>query len=189
MAGFTPCPNHPHPWIGSGHSSKKKQPIAKKRRTQKTAAKAKERKRGGTSRRASLPPPPPDHPLNRFKAATASAPISPLAPTAHVASAPCSRAASRSGSPSTVATAGSSGSLKDSLATISRSATTGMVESARGISDPAMKNSLAVKLKEDLLHKLDVLSPYLPHNTLDELVMGLGGSHVVAEVRRDSRPV
>lgn len=49
-----------------------------------------------------------------------------------------------------------------------------------------MKNSLAGKLKEDLLHKLDVLSPYLPHNTLDELVMGLGGSHAVAEVRLDS---
>ena len=45
-----------------------------------------------------------------------------------------------------------------------------------------------MKLKEDLLHKLDGLSPYLPHNTLDELVMGLGGSHAVAEVSCGSRP-
>ena len=172
--------------IGSAHSSKKKKPAAKKRRAQKTA-KTKDVRKGGTSRRASLPPPLPDHPLSRFKAATSSAPLSPLAPAgqvaAQVASAPCSRSVSRSNSPSSAVAAGGSGSLKDSLATISRSATTGMVESAKGIADPTVKNSLAVKLKEELLHKLDVLSPYLPHNTLDELVMGLGGAHAVAEVR------
>ena len=31
------------------------------------------------------------------------------------------------------------------------------------------------QMKEELLRKLDVLSPHLPPNTLDELIDGLGG--------------
>ena len=59
------------------------------------------------------------------------------------------------------------------------------MESAKSLGSPGIKNSLVAKLKEELLKKLDVLSPYLPHNTLDELIMGLGGPHVVAEVRTE----
>lgn len=31
------------------------------------------------------------------------------------------------------------------------------------------------QMKEELLRKLEVLSPHLPPNTLDELIDGLGG--------------
>ena len=37
-------------------------------------------------------------------------------------------------------------------------------------------------MKEELLKKLDILSPYLPTNTLDELIDGLGGTQYVAEM-------
>lgn len=37
-------------------------------------------------------------------------------------------------------------------------------------------------MKENLLKKLDVLSPHLPTNTLDELIDGLGGPRRVAEM-------
>ncbi len=37
-------------------------------------------------------------------------------------------------------------------------------------------------MKEELLKKLDVLSPHLPTNTLDELIDGLGGTRAVAEM-------
>ena len=37
-------------------------------------------------------------------------------------------------------------------------------------------------MKDDLLHKLDVLAPHLLTNTLDELVEGLGGPDKVAEM-------
>ncbi len=38
------------------------------------------------------------------------------------------------------------------------------------------------QMKEDLLSKLELLSPHLPTNTLDELIDGLGGTHCVAEM-------
>ena len=38
------------------------------------------------------------------------------------------------------------------------------------------------KMKENLLDQLEVLSPYLPPNTLDELIDELGGPDNVAEV-------
>jgi len=37
-------------------------------------------------------------------------------------------------------------------------------------------------MKEELLQKLEVLSPHLPTNTLDELIDGLGGPERVAEM-------
>ena len=37
-------------------------------------------------------------------------------------------------------------------------------------------------MKESLIDQLDVLSPYLPPNTLDELIDELGGPENVAEV-------
>ena len=37
-------------------------------------------------------------------------------------------------------------------------------------------------MKEELLKKLEILSPHLPANTLDELIDGLGGTHYVAEM-------
>ncbi len=37
-------------------------------------------------------------------------------------------------------------------------------------------------MKEELLSKLEVLSPHLPANTLDELIDGLGGPQMVAEM-------
>ena len=37
-------------------------------------------------------------------------------------------------------------------------------------------------MKEELLQKLEVLSPHLPTNTLDELIDGLGGPGRVAEM-------
>lgn len=37
-------------------------------------------------------------------------------------------------------------------------------------------------MKEELLRKLDILSPHLPTNTLDELIDGLGGTRAVAEM-------
>lgn len=37
-------------------------------------------------------------------------------------------------------------------------------------------------MKEGLLQKLEVLSPHLPTNTLDELIDGLGGPGKVAEM-------
>ena len=37
-------------------------------------------------------------------------------------------------------------------------------------------------MKEDLLARLELLSPHLPNNTLDELIDGLGGTQCVAEM-------
>lgn len=37
-------------------------------------------------------------------------------------------------------------------------------------------------MKEELLKKLELLSPHLPSNTLDELIDGLGGTRSVAEM-------
>lgn len=37
-------------------------------------------------------------------------------------------------------------------------------------------------MKEELISKLDILSHYLPTNTLDELIDGLGGTTCVAEM-------
>ena len=37
-------------------------------------------------------------------------------------------------------------------------------------------------MKEELLDKLELLSPHLPTNTLDELIDGLGGPENVAEM-------
>lgn len=37
-------------------------------------------------------------------------------------------------------------------------------------------------MKEDLLNKVEILGPYLPTNTLDELIDGLGGTRYVAEM-------
>lgn len=37
-------------------------------------------------------------------------------------------------------------------------------------------------MKDELLNKLDMLSPHLPTNTLDELIDGLGGTRCVAEM-------
>ena len=39
-----------------------------------------------------------------------------------------------------------------------------------------------VQMKEELLRKLEVLSPHLPTNTLDELIDGLGGPDRVSEM-------
>ena len=39
-----------------------------------------------------------------------------------------------------------------------------------------------LQMKEELLRKLEVLSPHLPTNTLDELIEGLGGPQQVAEM-------
>jgi hypothetical protein len=93
-------------------------------------------------------------------------------------SAPGSETSSPRGSPKTLG----GGSIRDSLASISRLSTQGIVESAKSLGSPSIKSSLVAKLKEELMKKLDVLSPYLPHNTLDELIMGLGGPHAVAEM-------
>ena len=38
-------------------------------------------------------------------------------------------------------------------------------------------------MKNELLEKLDVLAPFLPPNTLDELIDELGGPDRVAEVK------
>ena len=38
------------------------------------------------------------------------------------------------------------------------------------------------RMKENLLDQLEILSPYLPPNTLDELIDELGGPENVAEV-------
>ena len=40
----------------------------------------------------------------------------------------------------------------------------------------------AVKMKQSLLNKLEILSDKLPPNTLDELIDQLGGTECVAEV-------
>ena len=40
-----------------------------------------------------------------------------------------------------------------------------------------------VKLKQELVQKIVELSPFLPNNSLDELIDGLGGPSQVAEVR------
>ena len=37
-------------------------------------------------------------------------------------------------------------------------------------------------MKEELLRRLEILGAYLPKNTLDELVDGLGGTRCVAEM-------
>lgn len=39
------------------------------------------------------------------------------------------------------------------------------------------------KMKEELEKKIEALGPLLPHNSLDELIDGLGGPSQVAEVR------
>ena len=39
-----------------------------------------------------------------------------------------------------------------------------------------------VKLKQELVQKIVELSPFLPNNSLDELIDGLGGPSQVAEV-------
>lgn len=38
------------------------------------------------------------------------------------------------------------------------------------------------QMKDDLLRKLEILSPHLPTNTLDELIDGMGGPRQVAEM-------
>ena len=46
------------------------------------------------------------------------------------------------------------------------------------------KDKLKVfKLKQELVQKIVELSPFLPNNSLDELIDGLGGPSQVAEVR------
>lgn len=40
-----------------------------------------------------------------------------------------------------------------------------------------------MELKKELVQKITELSPFLPNNSLDDLVDGLGGTSQVAEVR------
>ena len=89
------------------------------------------------------------------------------------------RSHSNQPSPRSLATGGS---LRDSLASFSSAQTEGLVESAKHSTDPAARSSVVAKLKDELLQKLHVLSPYLPHNTLDELIKGLGGPLFVSEM-------
>ena len=42
-----------------------------------------------------------------------------------------------------------------------------------------------LQLKQSLLDQLEVIAPYLPPNTLDELIDELGGPRHVAEVKRN----
>ena len=49
-------------------------------------------------------------------------------------------------------------------------------------SNSGLRNVTVKKMKEELLRKLEVLSPHLPTNTLDELIDGLGGPSRVAEM-------